>query len=126
MDGEKRVQAAPLSGETERLAKKKAEAEYAGVLRTLGNLTEPEISELVDLEITAGPKNLNEQIRRYYLKLKSEKPEKAEQLLENLKEVKLDEPIKKEDISRIGGILRKYWSGYVIYHDGKIYNSREI
>jgi hypothetical protein len=79
----------------------------------MGNLTEEEIRELGDFEFETGA-------RRYYLKLKSEKPKKAEQMLADLPEID-DSTLTEEQVMDLCHILYRYWSGFILTFKNQSY-----
>ncbi len=102
----------------------------ARMYQSLGNLSQSEISELVDLEFEQeqyGP--IEQQIRRKYLKLKSERPERAEHMkaeVDPLIEKLLDPEDYKTNLNDIGEVMDKYFSGYLICHNGFQYPTQEM
>lgn len=89
-------------------------------LRTLGRLTEEEIRELSDFEYEAGPETVTAQLRRYYLKLKAEQPERADVMWDELPVID-DRVLTEEEVIALCHILYRYWSGFIIYFQGKSY-----
>jgi hypothetical protein len=79
-----------------------------------GNLTESEIEEFISYEFIARPTTLEDQIRRYFLMVKSNRPEKAVLLFEET------EPILKKDVGTdqkihdLSLVLDRYIKGFVL------------
>lgn len=82
-----------------------------------GNLTREEIEELVEFEFHKKTENLDlaDQVRRYYLKLKSTDPERADEMISEIGNT--GEYI--GDVRRCQVIIRKYISGTIMYFQGE-------
>lgn len=83
--------------------------------RSLRNtsLTAEEIEELVEFEFDKKTENLDltDQVRRYYLKLRSTDPERADQMLAEIGNT--------GDVGRCHIIINKYVSGTIMYFQGE-------
>lgn len=88
----------------------------------LGNLAMPEIEELEKFEFHVGASTIEEQVRRYYLKVKSEKPDKAAQMLEEVNPILKKGVSDLPDVEKLCRTLYNHISGFVIIHDGGIYS----
>ena len=95
-------------------------AEYRSQLSALGNLTTDEIDELVGYEFLKPASSVDEQVRRYYLKLKSERPQQAAGLLAETQPL-LDDIADSGNMGGLCDVLGKYISGFIIRHKGRDY-----
>ena len=101
--------------------KQEASQTYRRQLQRLGNLTGSEVNELVDFEIYHGVSTVDDQVRRYYLKTKSEKPVQAAQMLAETSPL-LERGIgNQSDVEQLCTILYRYWSGFLINFNGASY-----
>jgi hypothetical protein len=105
-------------------------------MRALGNLNESEVREYGDFEfLMSGKESLNQQVRGYYLQLKSENPKAAESMLKEVGEilnpslfsphsqnVNIDETMEEPDINKLCAIFHKYLPRFIISCNGKIYH----
>jgi hypothetical protein len=108
--------------EDEHASKMEAIAEdYRRKLEIAGGLSPDEIEELVILDVTKGPETVSEQVRRYYLKLKTRDRDKAEQMLSEVGDIN-DDTIDEEGVQKIVRVLNGYISGFVINLDGEAYH----
>ncbi len=86
------------------------------------NLTDQELNELLAFEFEEGPSNVSEQVRRYFLKLKEEKPEKARKMWKKLNRV-LEKGITGLDsIKEVCAGIYKFFSGFAIEYQGESYS----
>lgn len=94
---------------------------YRSREENIRNLTPLEISELEYFEFRHGPSTVDEQVRRYYLKLKSDRPEGAEKMAAETSPL-LERGITSEsDVEELCGALYKYWSGFLIRYNKASY-----
>jgi hypothetical protein len=93
-------------------------------LITLGNLSRPEISELVGYEFDQGPSTVNAQVRRYYLKLKSEHPDRASAMLDAVGSISSDANLTEPDMHALCASLSRFCSGFVLNHGGEVYHKK--
>lgn len=96
--------------------KEKAEARenFEQRLRLGGNLESAEIKELVDFEFEGGLDSVQKQVRRYYLKLKSEYLSAARFMFSDVGIVGEDDQLSDGDVQRIKNVVEQYISGAVI------------
>ena len=90
--------------------------------KTSGYLTEPEIEELLKLEFADVPLSVPQQLRRYYLKLKVERPAKATQLWNAIPRTYKRRVTSKKAVKRLCAILYKFWNGFVIQFGRRTYS----
>jgi hypothetical protein len=76
---------------------------------------------LVRLDVTKGPETISEQVRRYYLKLKTQDRAKAEQMLSEVGEIN-DDTIDEVGVQAIVRVMNGYIRGFVINLDGEAYH----
>jgi len=90
----------------------------------LGNLNEVEIKEFGDLEFNEqqGLDTVSQQVRRYYLKIKSEDPQRAESMLSDIGDID-DATMEESDILKLCANLHKHISGFQIYYKGEAYRA---
>lgn len=101
----------------------RARQEYRVLLGSIGNLTGKEISELVGYEFD-GLSSAEEEVRRYFLKLKHCKPHRAEDMLAEIKPY-LREGVNSGNVRILCDVISRYTSTFVIHHDGVTYNVDE-
>lgn len=99
------------------------EAQCRRVWKSLGNLTNVEIEELLTLEFT-GVSTVPQQIRRYYLKLKCEKPAEAARMWNAIPRSYRRRVTSKRAVKRLCAILYRFWRGFVISFNGRTYSVR--
>jgi len=110
----------PLNPEELRLKRMKmaAELDYRMMWKALGNLTADEIHDLAQFEfhLATAQLPLSEQVRRYYLKVKSDKPDVAEKMKQETRFISG----RTEDmglVEEICVVLYRFLSGFVIYFE---------
>jgi hypothetical protein len=104
-------------------AERKEEMDYwRDLLKSLGNLTDVEVEELVGLEF-ADRLTVSQQLRRYHLKLKSEKPAEAEEMWLAIPRSYKRRVTSKKAIKSLCVILCQYWNGFVLHFNGKTYST---
>jgi hypothetical protein len=101
--------------------RKEEMAHWRGLLKSLGNLSESEIEELLTLEFV-DQLTVSQQLRRYYLKLKSEKPAKAEQMWAAIPRSYKRRVTSRKAVKRLCATLYCYWSGFVLHFNGRTYS----
>ena len=107
--------------------KEDRKAEHAGILKRLGNLNDAEIAELIGYEFVAGPQTVKEQVSRYYLQIKSEKPHRAEDLKTAIGSIdESDSHLQRADIVKLCNVLDKFISGFVVHHNGRTYTADHL
>lgn len=106
--------------------KNRAKKSFVAMCRTLGNLTAPEIRELRAYEFVTGAKTVNEQVRRYYLKIKNNNSQIASNMINEMGTVANDIALTEENVRGICRKLHKYISGFLIYFQGKEYPDYEM
>lgn len=85
-------------------------------------LTKTEIKELEKLEFRQNLPSVDEQVRRYYLQLKSTNPHRADHMLADTQPL-LNVGIKSvQDIETLCYKIHKYWSGFLISFNGESYS----
>lgn len=87
-----------------------------------GNLTRHEIRELEIFEFYKGPQSVDEQVRRYYLKLKSIRPDKAIKMLAETQLILSDGINSVENIETLCRTVYKYYLGFLIHFNGESYS----
>lgn len=105
---------------------RKMAEDYKEELKSLGNLTDFEIGKLVSYEFLDGTKTVRDQVDRYYLKTKSERPDKAENMQKKLDPLLSRGINTEQDIRQLFFVLNRYWSGIVISHNGKSYSAKDF
>ncbi len=109
------------------MSKKKEEAKKEFEKRLeKSSLSKEEIQELVALEFEEEVGAIERQIRRYYLLLKKDSPEKAESMLCKIEIKKSQQKENEQDILDICSILSKYFSGFIIFWEGEIYEKGKL
>lgn len=103
-----------------------AKKQFVASCRLLGNLTGPEIRELRTYEFDAGAQTVNQQIRRYYLKVKNGNPGRASEMISEVGEIADDGNLTQEDVRSLCRTLQKYVNGFLIYFQGKEYPDYDI
>ena len=104
--------------ETER---RKAIHHYRHVQEDIGNLTRLEIKELEQFEFPKGHSTIEDQVRRYHLKLKSDRPDIAEQMLTDTSQILQKGIHNISDVEVLCRTLYKYWSNFLIKYEGTSY-----
>lgn len=104
-------------------AREESKREYIEALSTLGNLSAAEIRELADYEYGAGATSVAAQVRRYYLKIKSERPDQAERLKAAVGSVDADAQLSHNDLVRVCQALEKFLHGFLLHHNGRSYSA---
>lgn len=94
---------------------------YRHQQEVIGNLTGPEIKELERFEFRDGPSTIDQQVRRYYLKLKSDSPDKAAQMLADTTPILQQGLNSLYDVQELCTQLYKHWSGFLIRYQGESY-----
>jgi hypothetical protein len=92
-------------------------------LRENGNLTAQEIQQLLTFEYRQGPANAEEQLQRYFLQLKDRNPTKAKAMQTDIQPLLTGGVKTVEDVRKACEILRKYWSGFVLYFNRESYTA---
>lgn len=105
--------------------KAQAREECARDLELTGNLTQREIEEFVGYEFDIGPESVADQVRRYYLMVKRDAPDRAKSFLEKIGEIKADSDLGYGEVISLCADIREFVSGSVIRHDGILYG-REV
>jgi hypothetical protein len=81
-----------------------------------GNLTAEEIEELLDYEYVGGKlETVYAQVRRYYLKLKDERPQRAEEFIQEVEPLLKKEAQTEQEIHDLSDAIAKYVNGAVIH-----------
>lgn len=88
--------------------------------RRAGNLTEEEIRELGNFEFETCPETIHAQLRRYYLKLKIQKPEEALRMQADMPKID-EEALTEEEVINLCHVLYKYMSGFLLYFKGQCF-----
>jgi len=101
--------------------KRGAISQYRHQQEVIGNLTKPDIKELERFEFREGPSTIDQQVRRYYLKLKSDRPDKAAQMLANTAPILQKGVHSVYDVQELCTQLYKHWSGFLIRYQGESY-----
>ncbi len=87
----------------------------------LGNLSDSEVSELERFEFRHGPSTVDQQVRLYYLRLKSYRPDRAEKMVAETSPL-LEHGITNEsDVEDLCKVLYQYWSGFLIRYNNVHY-----
>lgn len=94
--------------------KERGKKHFRQVFKKLGHLDRGEIEELIRFEFEKEASGLTEQVRRYYLKLKSEDPEVAERLFEEIQALGNIEDDPQKSTLEVYDVLKKYISGFRI------------
>lgn len=94
-----------------------AARQYVRGLRLSTSLSEKEIGELVYFEFWTGPNTVLEQMYRYFLKVKSNNPVKAQEMWKSVEAVFHSDARMKDKIPMFAGILSRYISGFVLRYD---------
>lgn len=103
------------------LIKRKAISHYRLRQSELGNLSASEVSELERFEFRHGPSTVNQQVRLYYLRLKSYRPDRAETMAADTTSL-LDRGITNEsDVKDLCKVLYQYCSGFLISNNNVHY-----
>ncbi|HLC60136.1 MAG TPA: hypothetical protein VJJ52_01785 [Candidatus Nanoarchaeia archaeon] len=101
--------------------RREAISHYRHQQEVIGNLTGSESKELERFEFRDGASTIDEQVRRYYLKLKSDSPNKAAQMMADVTPI-LDQGIHSlYDVQELCTRLHNYWSGFLIRYGGASY-----
>ena len=95
---------------------------YRNQMKTLGNLTRHEIRELEQFEFREGPSTIDQQVRRYHLKLKSENPERAARVLAETSPIISQGSHSIGDVEKLCRTLHGYLSGFLIRYGGESYS----
>ena len=78
------------------------------------NLTNDEVEEYLGYEFVAGPVAIEDQVRRYFLMVKSQRPKKALQLLKETKPLLKRGVRTEQEVHDLSLVLARYISGFVI------------
>jgi len=89
-----------------------------------GNLSREEVRKLVHYEFRQGADTVEEQVERYYLKLKDTNPKLAEEMWVDAKPF-LKGNLDDSQVKSLCSALAEYWGGVVINHNGTTYNVGE-
>jgi hypothetical protein len=92
----------------------------------MGNLTQPEIQEFVGYEFDRGPESVAGQMRRYYLMIKRDAPDRAELFQQQVGDIKIDAELGQKEVLKLCADVHRFVSGFVIRHDGKLYSSNSL
>jgi hypothetical protein len=93
------------------------------VLNSIGNLTRREVTKLTRLEYREDRPSIQDQVRRYYLDLKSTNPPLASRLDKETQPI-LTEGVQSEgDVMKLCTVLHRYLSGFVIVYRGRAHTS---
>ena len=101
--------------------RREAISTYRRQQEVLKNLDKSERRELEQFEFRSGPSTIDQQVRRYYLKLKSDGPDKAAQMLADTTPILQQGVHSLSDVKALCTKLYKYWSGFVINYEGTPY-----
>jgi hypothetical protein len=106
--------------------KAEARERCARALKLMGNLTQPEIQEFVGYEFDRGPESVAGQMRRYYLMIKRDAPDRAELFQQQVGDIKIDAELGQKEVLKLCADVHRFVSGFVIRHDGKLYSSNSL
>lgn len=100
------------------ISKSESENEFRLMLVKNGNLTPDEIEELIAFEFYRETKSLDlsDQVRRYYLKVKSDNVARANEMMSEIGSVSFGE----KEAMRCLSVIRKYLRGTMLYADGQV------
>jgi hypothetical protein len=102
--------------------KRSARRHFRKYLLHSGNLSRPEVRQLVTYEFDQGAESVDDQVARYYLKLKADKPKAAERMLSDVQPI-LSKGIGSEaDVESLCRAIHTYWSGFLIRYGGNAYS----
>ena len=83
--------------------------------KEVGNLSSGEIEEIIGYDFIAGPDTVRKQVRRYYLQIKSRRPEKAAQLLSEVEPLLKKGVQTEQEVHDLSIVLDRYMHGFVIF-----------
>ena len=86
-----------------------------------GNLTREEIGALINYQL-GDLDTVEKEVKRYYLLTKNENPKFARNMLDQVIPI-LNSEINLENIKDLCSIIGRYFQGYVIHYQGKVYFS---
>ena len=86
-----------------------------------GNLTREEISTLIDYQL-GNLDTVEKEVKRYYLLRKNEEQKFARNMLDQVTSI-LNSQINLENIKDLCSIIDRYFQGYIIHYQGKVYFS---
>lgn len=99
---------------------RRARKDEMDIQRKKGNLNESEIQEYLGFEFGEEPMGIKNQLRRYFLKLKTDDPEQAAEFLAELPVlIEKDILLTEAEVVAFCQILRKYFSGFALYFNGR-------
>ncbi len=101
--------------------RREAISHYRHQQKVIGNLTGSETKELERFEFRDGPSTIDQQVRRYYLKLKSDSPDKAAQMLADTAPILQQGVHSVYDVQELCTQLYKHWSDFLIIYQGESY-----
>ena len=96
--------------------------QYRAQLQALGNLTSQEIDELIGFEFQ-GLSSVDEQIRRYFLRLKSEEPDSATQMIAETDPILQEGIHSVDDVKTLCLTLYKHVPKFVILYEKTNYTA---
>ena len=108
-------------GDIDETARREEVKHFREMWRSLGNLDRAELAELVQYEFRQGPESVDEQVRRYYLQIKSHGPDLAAQMLTDTQPILNKGTYSVQDVEKLCRILRTYGPGHLIRHEGESY-----
>ena len=100
--------------ETEQTEREEHMARFKEQLLSNGNLSPEEVDEFIRFEFVTGPSSVEAQVRRYYLMIKRDRPNKADQMMSEVSYL-ISKGFKDErDIHDISVVLTRYINGFVV------------
>lgn len=92
---------------------------------SFGNLDEQELKELLNFSFEKNPESIEEQVRYYFLRLKTEEPKQAKSMMKDLTVLLRDGVNSLGDIEKLCLIIGKYWHGFVVHYGEESYTVDE-
>ncbi len=111
-----------LESAIRRQSKEQYQEQYRAQLQTLGNLTSQEIDELIGFEFK-GPSSVDEQVRRYFLRFKSEEPDSAAQMIAETDPILQEGIHSVDDVKTLCLTLYKHMSKFIICYEKTNYTA---